>query len=83
VSGSESNEGRIVHVYEAFHPVHQHQDASPDDLIKALGEALKKAADATDPGPEGWYKLELFGKVTRNSPGWFDGFAIRVSTPPS
>ena len=56
--------------------------------MTSLGKALAAAAEATDygpdgPGPDGWYKIELYGHVTHNSPGWFDGFAIRASGPPT
>ena len=58
--------------------------------IRALGFDLVGQANnhATDygpdgPGPDGWYKIELYGHVTHNSPGWFDGFAIRASGPPT
>ena len=86
MTDNEGGQGRIIHVYEGREDFPR--TAAAEELLASLGKALTAAAEATDygpdgPGPDGWYKLELFGHVTHKSPGWFDGFAIRASGPPS
>jgi len=86
VSANEGGRGRIIHVYEGVEQFPRTVEAQ--ELLTSLGKALAAAAEATDygpdgPGPDGWYKIEMYGHVTHNSPGWFDGFAIRASGPPT
>lgn len=66
-------EGRAGNIEdEAAPPYHAHLD-----------RALKQAVDQIPNGDDQWYKVEVFAYVKHGSPGWIDGFSVRLSPGPS
>lgn len=79
MSASGSYEGKVV-LYEGRVEGIEEEDAPP--YHAHLDRAFKQAVDQIPPGPNQWYRVEVFALVKHGSPGWIDGFSVRLTPGP-
>ena len=68
MDNGESYEGLIEDVGEESRKPHHEQ----------FDDALALAVDQIPPGPPGWYKVEAYVYVKHSSPGWVDGYSVKL-----
>ena len=66
-----SNDIRGDTVEGDFSPIPKHHEK--------FNRALQKAVDVVPAGEAAWYEVQLMVHVRHSSPGWVDGYSVRLT----